>query len=73
MIYNIKAKEINKIKIVRIQSELHASNATTFRKAVFELTKIKPQNYMVIQTKISEYKKKMEKANNPPKYTKVIT
>lgn len=42
----IKAHEIDEIKIIRIESDLHATNAAKFKKLVYELTKIKPQEFM---------------------------
>jgi hypothetical protein len=50
---------------------LHASNCTAFKKAIYELSKVKPQFYIAIKNKINQYKKKIELANNPPAYARV--
>jgi hypothetical protein len=64
-VLNIKAHELYKIKIVRIQQELHATNAAMFKKAIYELTDLKPQPYIEIKNKINKYKAKMEAKKNP--------
>ena len=70
-----KAKPIDKIKIIRVQSELHATNAIVFSKAIYEKSGVKPQDYITIKNKIKlreeKQKKKLEQSLNPPKYFKV--
>ena len=61
-----------KIKIVRVQTELHATNSAIFRKSIYELTKVKPQPYIEIKNKINKYKKKLEDAKNPKSEFKFI-
>ncbi len=63
-----------KIKIVRVQQELHATNAAMFKKAIYNLTNLKPPQYIEIKNKIAKYKKKIEEENKPkiaPAYAKV--
>lgn len=61
----IKAHEIDKIKIVRIQSDLHATNSAKFKKSIYELTETKPQEYISVKNKILEKrKKKLEEENS---------
>ena len=64
---------MNNIKIVRIQSELHATNSAIFKKLIYELTNVKPQYFIQIKNKIEEYKKKIELAHNPPSHSRVWT
>ena len=39
---------------MRVEQELHATNAHTFKEAIYELTGIKPNDYMV-QTEQKDY------------------
>ncbi|RNA14710.1 solute carrier family 26 member 6-like [Brachionus plicatilis] len=52
------AHEIEKIKIVRIQSDLHATNSAGFKKSIYELTDTKPQEYMAAKMKILDKRRK---------------
>lgn len=52
-----KAREIDDIKIVRIQQELHATNSAVFKKTIYELTGIKPQFYIMLKKKLEEAQK----------------
>jgi hypothetical protein len=72
--FSKKAHELYKIKIVRIQQELHATNSAMFKKAIYELTGLKPQPYIEIKNKIQKYKIKMELKKNPKpsKFIKVL-
>lgn len=68
-----KAEEFDGIKIVRIQQELHATNAAVFKKTVYELTKVKPQFYLALKNKQEARKKRQEDANKPSALSKVYT
>ncbi|RNA30886.1 solute carrier family 26 member 6-like [Brachionus plicatilis] len=59
-----QAQEIDQIKIIRVQSELHASNSKRFLNLVYQLTQTKPQEFMEIYKKNSEYTKKKLKSEN---------
>ena len=59
------AHQIHNIRIVRIQQELHATNCVAFKKAIYELTGVRPQDYLHIKLKIENYNKKLEKCRNP--------
>ncbi|RNA14745.1 solute carrier family 26 member 6-like [Brachionus plicatilis] len=51
------AHEIENIKIVRVQSDLHATNSARFRKSIYELTEAKPQEYIAVKNRILEKRK----------------
>lgn len=67
-----KAHQIHNIRIVKIQTELHATNSPAFKKAVYDMTGVRPQEYLHIKTKIEEYKRKVEESKKPSKLLKVI-
>lgn len=69
---NNKAHQLNGIKIVRIQQELHASNAAIFKKSIYELIGIKPQELIHKKQKIEALKKKLESQYQPSPLLKVI-
>ncbi|RNA37156.1 solute carrier family 26 member 6-like, partial [Brachionus plicatilis] len=58
-----QAEEIDQIKIVRVQSELHASNSKRFLNLIYQLTKTNPQEYLTIYKKNEQIKKKKMKTN----------
>jgi hypothetical protein len=62
-----------KIKIVRVQQELHATNAARFKKAIYELTGLKPQPYIEIKNKIDRYNKKSKMGKQQNKFTSCLT
>jgi hypothetical protein len=47
-----------------VQQELHATSSFAFKKSIYELTAVKPQDYLHIKTKIEDYKKQLEKSKN---------
>jgi hypothetical protein len=65
------AHQIHDIRIVRVQQELHTTNCTAFKKAIFELTGVKPQDYLHIKNKIEEYHKRLEDHKKPSKLLEV--
>ncbi|RMZ97946.1 solute carrier family 26 member 6-like, partial [Brachionus plicatilis] len=66
------AEEIDHIKIVRFQAELHATNSIQFKKAIYKLTETKPQDYIEAKNKlIAKQKKRMEK-DKPSKFEKIF-
>ncbi|CAF0929886.1 unnamed protein product [Brachionus calyciflorus] len=67
------AQEIDQIKIYHFQSELHSTNATTFKKSIYELTKTKPQDMIAIKNKILNKRKKLLAKNQSSKFEKLIS
>jgi hypothetical protein len=49
------------MKIIRFQEELHASNSAMFKKAIYKLSGVKPQDRMAIINKAERHKKKLQK------------
>ncbi|RNA14181.1 solute carrier family 26 member 6-like [Brachionus plicatilis] len=63
-----EAKEIDQIKIVRIQAELHASNSSKFQNEIFKLTDAKPQDFIEMKEKIVKEKRKIMKNHKLSKF-----
>jgi MFS superfamily sulfate permease-like transporter len=59
------AHQLVDIKIVRVQCELNATNASSFRKSIYTLSGVKPQDYLVKRNKIVIQRRKAEMAANP--------
>ncbi len=57
---NNKAKEVETVKIIRFQQELHSSNSNSFKKAIYRLTNIKPEQELEFLKQQKENKKKIE-------------
>jgi hypothetical protein len=53
------AIEINRTRIVRFQHDLHSTNSVFFKKAIYNLTGIKPHDRMTLMKKVEKYKKKL--------------
>ena len=52
------------MKIIRFQEELHASNSAMFKKAIYKLSGVKPQDRMAIINKAERHRKKLLKETN---------
>ncbi len=63
---------MNSIKIVRIQQELHATSCPIYKKSIYKLTGIKPQEYIIIKNKINSIKKKIENQDESSLFYNVI-
>jgi hypothetical protein len=61
------AIEINNTSIVRFQHDLHSTNSVFFKKAIYNLTSIKPHDRMTLMKKVEKYKRKL--ANDTSKVT----
>lgn len=57
------AKEIDGIKIVRIEESLHYTNAGAFKSKIFAFTQVKPQDYIIKRNKIDRARERRKKAN----------
>lgn len=58
---------------MRVQQELHATNSAIFKKSVYELTGVKPQDYLHIKMKIDDYKRRVENSKKPSRLVNVNT
>jgi len=60
-----KAQEFDGIKIVRIEESLHSTNASFFKKQIYNFTSTKPQEYINRRMKLERQKKRLEDKNKP--------
>ena len=61
------------MRIIRFQEELHSTNSVMFKKAVYRLSGIRPQDHLALIKKVEENKKKIESVNQSFNYiTKII-
>ena len=56
---------------MRVQQELHATNSAIFKKSIYELTGIKPQEIINKKKKIEAAQKKLEAKNQPSSMKRV--
>ena len=68
---NLKAKEFDGIKIIRLNESLYSSNVAYFKKKIYECTNTKPQEYLAKKLKI-ERKRKRDAEKNIPLVLKVF-
>ena len=57
---------------MRIQQEIHAANASQFKKSIFDLTNVTPTEYIAIKNKMDSYHKKLENMKKKSKVYNVI-
>jgi hypothetical protein len=48
------------MRIIRFQEELHSTNSAMFKKAIYKLSGVRPQDHMAIINKVEEYKNKLK-------------
>lgn len=54
------AKEIDGIKIIRIEESLHYTNSRAFKKAIYDYSQCKPQEYLIKKEKLAKACKRDE-------------
>jgi hypothetical protein len=53
------------MRIIRFQEELHSTNSVMFKKAVYNLSGVRPQDHLALIKKIEEYKRVKSGIPNP--------
>ncbi len=67
------AIEINRTSIIRFQHDIHSTNSVFFKKAIYNLTGIKPHDRMTHMKKVEKYKKKLVKNTSQVSICKKIS